>query len=112
MDVNQQITYNLNTISKDLTYLSNKLKDTSEFIDHFSKLKNKTNKESNYICDKIIDNNNCTNCINLKIKDSNDEKNDEKNDEISIKPAGHKKPVLNNTHLHFKNTLRNVYYFY
>ena len=55
MDIDKQITYNLNTISKDLTYLSTKLKDTSEFIHNFSKLKNNTNKEDNYICHKNID---------------------------------------------------------
>ena len=71
MDVNQQITYNLNTISKDLTYLSDKLKDTSAFINHFSNLKSTKHKESNY-----------NNSINLKIKDISEEKN-HKNEKIN-----------------------------
>jgi hypothetical protein len=102
MDINQQITYNLNNISKDLYCMSTKIQDTSSLIKNISELNTILNKNKDK--DNIVSNNfnnsiNNANNINFVIRENG----------ISV-PAGHTKPVNDNTHSHFKNILRGFYY--
>ena len=99
MDINQQITYNLNNISKDLSCMSTKIQDTSRLIKNISELNtilNKNKDKNNVVSSNF---NSSGNNINFVIKEN----------DIAV-PAGHTKPVTNNTHSHFKNILRGFYY--
>tara|TARA_Y100000768_G_C23486262_1_gene454908 strand:+ start:205 stop:519 length:315 start_codon:yes stop_codon:yes gene_type:complete len=93
--LNKNIQDNLKNVNKELDNIYKNINDISRCVE-----------SSSYILDNSLTSKSSDN-INLNIKEIFEK---EENKIIHTEPAGHKKPVNNNTHTYFKHTLRCFYY--
>ena len=96
--LNKNIQDNLKTVNKELDIIYKNINDISRCVESSSYIL-----DNNFV-DKSLDN---FNNINLNINEISDK---EEIKVVHTEPAGHKKPVNNNTHTYFKDTLRCFYY--
>ena len=105
--LNKKIHKDLDNISKNIKHITNKLSDISSCSMSSCKLLQCNICDVEKTCGNVdyeskIESNN----IESKTRDISDTNNEEK-----TIAAGHKNPILNNSHLNFQSSLRNFFYY-